>query len=116
MIDWLDVRAGSLLYEDLNGTLLPTRTDIRVVYYDAYNHPHGDQKRSDCNQSDAEPPPNLNLVLFLFLMSRLIQSPLIYLILIMFYLTQGHRVIMDVEVPDSCVGVADSAPKHPSLR
>ena len=49
-------------------------------------------------------------------MSRLIQSQLIYLILIMFYLIQGYRIMIGVEVPDSCVSVADSAPKHPSLR
>ena len=57
VVDWLDVPAGSLLYEDLNGKLLPTCTDIRVVYYDAYNHPQGDQKQSECHQSDAETPP-----------------------------------------------------------
>ena len=116
VVDWLDVPVGSLLYEDLNGKLLPTRTDIRVVYYDAYNHPQGDQKRSDCHQSELRPPPNLNWVLILFVMSRLIQSQLIYLILIMFHLIQGYHVMMGVEVPDSCLSVTDSAPKHPSLR
>ena len=116
MVDWLDIPAGSLLYEDLNGKLLPTRTDIRVVYCDAYNHPQGDQKRSDCHHSDAETPSNLNWVLIMFVMSRLIQSQLIYLILIMVYLIQGYRVMIDIEVPNSCVSVANSAPKHPSLR
>ena len=62
------------------------------------------------------PPPNLNWVLILFVMSRLIQSQLIYLILIMVYLIQGYRVMIGVQVPDNCVSVADSAPKHPSLR
>ena len=61
VVDWLDVPAGSLLYEDLNGKFLPTCTDIRVVYYDAYNHPQGDQKRSECHQSDAETPPQSEL-------------------------------------------------------
>ena len=62
------------------------------------------------------PPPHLNWVLILFLMTRLNQSKLIYVILIMPYLTQGSRIMTDVEVPDQCLSVAGNAPKHPCLR